>query len=271
MTHWSLYELEYLHSNFETMSNKEISEVLGKTPQQISWQMIRQGWRRSAIKHWTAAEIQWLRKHAHLGEPGLALALNIDKKKIRTVLRNHRIRTGNKTRFHKGQNPWNAGRHVRMSPKSEFKKGQLPKNTLYDGAIRTRRDKTGAPYQFIRISQGKWVLLHRHMWEQAHGPVPKDMLITFIDGNALNCTLANLKMITKRENAMRNVNRAKAAQSLAESWENGIRYENDEWVAKLMARGDKELQQDLLQNKQLIETKRQQLLLNRKLKQHTTI
>src|SRR5882672_1098084 len=96
-----------------------------------------------AMKRWTKKEIKWLKANAHLGEPGLAKALGLDQAIIRSVLRNHQIRTGNKSQFQKGMNPWNAGLHIRMSPKSEFKKGMLPANTLHDGAITVRTDKSG--------------------------------------------------------------------------------------------------------------------------------
>lgn len=268
MIRWSLYELCFLEANFERMTNKEISEVLGKSVSQIAWKMIREGWRRSSMKHWTKAELQWLRNNAHLGEPGLAKALGIDQKKIRTVLRNHRIRTGNVTQFKKGMNPWNAGRHVRMSPKSEFKKGLVPANTLQDGAITIRTDsKTQRQYKYIRVAPRKWELLSRVNWVKKHGPIPRNMIVTFKDSDQLNCEPDNLMLITKRENALRNVNRAKAALSLADSWLDGSRYENDKWIAKLMAPGNPEVQQQLLQQPELIEVKRQQLLLKRTIKQ----
>jgi hypothetical protein len=254
------------------MTNKEISNVLGKTCEQISWKMTQEGWRRSRIKHWTKAEIDWIRANAHLGQNGLAKALNMPLTKIETVLNNHKILTGNNGKFQKGLNPWNAGRHVRMSPKSEFKKGLVPANTLHDGAITIRTDsKTKRQYKYIRIAKAKWDQLSRHTWVKHHGAIPKNKMVSFIDGDQLNCDISNLMLITKRENALRNVNREKAALSLADTWANGTRYENDAWIAKLMARGDKVLQQDLLKNKELIETKRQQLLLRRKLKSPLTL
>jgi hypothetical protein len=270
--HWSLYELEYLHSNFETMTNAEISEVLGKSVPQITWQMIRQGWRRSSIKHWTVAELEWLRANAHQGMKAMAEAFNVPLTKIVAVLKNHKIHTGNNTQFRKGQNPWNAGRHERMSPKSEFKKGFLPANTLHDGAITIRTDsKTQRQYKYIRTAKAKWELLSRVTWVKHHGAIPKNMIVTFKDGDTLNCDISNLTLITMRENALRNVNRAKAKLSLADSWADGSRYKNDVWISKLLARDDKELQQQLVTNKELIETKRQQLLLRRQLKQQPTI
>jgi len=268
MRKWTLTDLVYLEENYENMTNAQLGEVLGRTTAQISWCMVREGWRRSAIKHWTKEELQWLRDNAHLGQQGLAQALNMPLSKIETALNNHKILTGNNTKFAKGQNPWNAGRHVRMSPKSEFKKGLVPANTLHDGAITTRTDsKTQRPYKYIRTAPRKWELLSRVNWVKMHGPIPENMIVTFKDGDQLNCEPDNLMLITKRENALRNVNRAKAALSLADSWLDGSRYENNEWIAKLLAPKNPEVQQQLLQHPELIETKRQQLLLKRTIKQ----
>lgn len=265
---WSMYELTFLEANFETMTNKEISEVIGKTPNQIAWKMIREGWRRSSIKHWTKKELDWLRANAHLGEPGLAKALGINQEKIRAVLRNHKIRTGNPSRFQKGMNPWNAGKKIRMSPASEFKKGMQPHNTKYNGYIGIRYEKiTHKPYQVIRIGLKKWELLSRHTWRQHFGEIPEGMLVAFKDGNAMNCQPENLMLLTRRENLLRNINRRKQAASIAESWDNGTRYENNEWIARLISRGDKQVKEELLKHPELLEAKRQQLLLRRQIKQ----
>jgi hypothetical protein len=265
--HWSLYQLVFLEENYEHMSNAHIGEVIGKTRIQVAWQMIRQGWRRSAIKHWSDADLEFMRTHAHLGEPGLAKAMGVRQQKIRTALRNHGIRTGNKTQFKKGINPWNAGRHVRMSPGTEFKKGMLPHNTKHDGYIGIRKDKTGRPYKVIRLSLGKWETYNRYVWKQHHGAIPKGMLVIHKDGDALNCQIDNLELMTRKANVMRNRNDEKRKATLAELWENGSRYENDEWIAKMLAPGDTHAQRELLKHPHLIEVKRQQLLLKRTIKQ----
>ena len=243
---------------------------LGKSQWQV-WRMSNKlGLRK--IKKWTEEEKQFLRTNAHQGYKWLAEKLGVTYMQIDAAMARYKVKTGNQTQFYKGMNPWNAGKKIRMSPKSEFKKGMLPKNTMHDGAITIRRDKSGRPYKFVRLAKSKWDLYHRQLWMQANGPVPQGMIIIFKDNNTMNCELSNLEMITLRENMERNRNRPKQAASNAECWENGTRYENDEWIAKLIARGDSELQHELLQNKYLIETKRQQLLLRRQLtgKQLTT-
>ena len=49
-----------------------------------------------------------------------------------------------------------------------------------------------------------WPLYHRHIWEQAHGPIPPKHLVSFKDGDRANCVLDNLELVTRAEMARRN-------------------------------------------------------------------
>lgn len=107
---------------------------------------------------------------------------------------------GVKTQIKPGSKPHNAGTKGKMKPnRTSFKPGQVPHNTKHEDAITIRTDG-GKQYQFTRVSKGKWVSLHRQIWEQAYGPVPAGHIITFIDGNTMNAVLENLKCISRAEN-----------------------------------------------------------------------
>lgn len=119
-----------------------------------------------------------------------------------------------KTWYAVGHVPHNKGKRltdfmsaqgIERTKLSRFKKGQAPHNTKHDGAISWRKDNTKAGgYYYIRISKGKWELLHRHLWEQVRGQIPKGMNVQFIDGNSRNCTIENLELVSKGENMQRN-------------------------------------------------------------------
>jgi len=114
---------------------------------------------------------------------------------------------GRKTQFKKGQDTWNKGmKGLRVSPKSEFKKGNIPWNSIgkKDGDISIRTDNRGVKCPFIRVSLGKWVSLHRYVWEQANGPIPTGLCLVFKDRDPMNCALENLELITRVENMRRN-------------------------------------------------------------------
>ncbi len=117
-------------------------------------------------------------------------------------------------RFTKNSIPENKGtKGVLKKNKTSFKKGHLPFNTKYDGAISIR-----GGYKYIRVSKGKWLLLHRHIWTLENGKIPKKHLIIFKDKNKLNCTIDNLECISMTENRNRNINYKKAALTIKKRW-----------------------------------------------------
>lgn len=121
------------------------------------------------------------------------------------------------SRLKKGHVPPNKGRKQKdyMSPemiertkKTRFRKGHKPHNTKRDGEITIRHDHPnrpgGKPYKYLRISEGNWEPLHRHIWEKHHGRIPPGMNVIFKDGDTMNCTIDNLQMIDNSENMLRN-------------------------------------------------------------------
>lgn len=127
-------------------------------------------------------------------------------------------------RFKKGQDPHNKGKGISPETREKvkatwFRKGHSPHTTLHDGAITVRRDCSGIYYKHIRLAKNKWVMLHRYLWKQAHGPIPKGMVIRFKDGNSLNCELDNLEMVTRAEHLARNHEKdGHPAQSLCDGY-----------------------------------------------------
>ena len=114
------------------------------------------------------------------------------------------------SRKKKGDVPSNKGKkrtpeqYAKSAP-TMFKKGITPHNTKYDGYIVKRHHKhDGKDYMFIRIAQGKFELLHRKVWMDANGEIPARMLISFKNGDTLDCRLENLEMISMAENMKRN-------------------------------------------------------------------
>ena len=194
------------------------------------------------------------------------LGLKKSKEFLADIARKNTLRSDHGSRkfqFKKGHIPQNKGKKqaeymsdevIARTAKTRFKKGHLPKNTLYDGAIRQRKDKSGHTYLHLRIAKAKWVLYHRHIWEEAHGTIPKGYNIQFKDKNSLNCTLDNLYMVSRNKQMIEN---------------SGAVHLSDGMIALYLVgkRGkDKELRKSLMQNKPLLELKRKQLKLNRIIK-----
>ena len=116
---------------------------------------------------------------------------------------------GKATQFQKGQTPPNKGQKMSKDlyekvEKTMFKKGNKPMNTQPIGTIHQRKDTGGKMYLYIKLADSKWQLLNRYTWEMHNGPIPKGMVVVYKDGNYMNNDIANLLMITKKENMARN-------------------------------------------------------------------
>lgn len=70
----------------------------------------------------------------------------------------------------------------------------LPDNMVYDG----HKVYMDNDYPAIYIN-GKNYHLHRYVWEQANGPIPKNMVVHHKDFNRGNWSLDNLEMLTRAE------------------------------------------------------------------------
>lgn len=107
----------------------------------------------------------------------------------------------NKTAFKKGALPWNKGiKGTHFSPKTEFKKGNIPPNYFPVGETRIRIDKNGKPRAFVKISDpNSWKSRAVLVWESHKGPVPKGKIIHHKDRNTLNDIIENLDIESRAE------------------------------------------------------------------------
>jgi hypothetical protein len=111
-------------------------------------------------------------------------------------------------RFVKGQEPANKGKRqqefmskegIERSSRTRFKAGHRPHNTRAVGTEVQHADG----YVYIKVGEGKPVLKHRYVWEQANGPIPDGHCVAFRDGNHGNCDLSNLYLLSRADNARR--------------------------------------------------------------------
>lgn len=118
-------------------------------------------------------------------------------------------KTGRTGCFGKGETPHNKGRPCAPGTggrhpnaiKTQFKSGALPHNTHYLGHERVSKDG----YVEISIAEtnphtGFWrryVLKHRHLWEQANGPIPAGHALKCLDGNKQNTDPANWEAVPR--------------------------------------------------------------------------
>lgn len=112
--------------------------------------------------------------------------------------------TGRTGCFPAGHTPFNAGKAMPCnanSAKTQFKKGRLPHNTKYlghervtvDGYVEISIAATNPRTGYCR----RYVLKHKHLWEQQHGPVPDGHVLKNLDGNRLNTDPSNWTAIPR--------------------------------------------------------------------------
>lgn len=66
----------------------------------------------------------------------------------------------------------------------------------YNGYLINKSSSTGYPTIFVN---GRNILLHRYIWEEKNGPIPKGMEIHHKDGNKHNFDINNLISLSTRE------------------------------------------------------------------------
>ncbi len=147
--------LELVRRNYATCRTADLAEALGVAYHQVG---------RLALKLGLRKDEAWLNSPAGGRTDGTK---------------------GLGTRFQPGMVPANKGR--KLGPDwckaTQFKPGQKPRNYKPVGALRVQ--STG--YLQIKLTDtgyppADWVMYHRHVWEQAHGPVPDGHVVAFKDG-----------------------------------------------------------------------------------------
>ena len=110
--------------------------------------------------------------------------------------------TGRTGRIEKGAEPWNTG--MKMPPgkggnhpnarKTQFKKGNAPHNTKHLGHEHVSKGYVEISIDEVNPHTGyerRYVLKHRHLWEQKNGKLPKDMVLKCLDGDQRNTDPSN--------------------------------------------------------------------------------
>lgn len=145
----------------------------------------------------------------------------------------------------------------RTAGHTRFMPGQQPNNTRHNGAISDRTDTNGNTYRYIRISPNNWQMLHVVNWEKANGPVPEGKILVCKNGKQLDCRAANWEPIDRATNLSRN--------------NHGRDQLEDGYIVSLLTRNNRDLRPLIAAQPELIELKRNQLKLERAIKNENTI
>jgi hypothetical protein len=110
--------------------------------------------------------------------------------------------TANKGWFLKGHTPYNKGlARGSVSPDTEFKKGVAGSDHLsWKGGVQKMKNDC----VYLHAGPNKRVRRPRAVYEEYHGPIPKDYVIFHIDGDKDNDDPSNLEAISRAELVRRN-------------------------------------------------------------------
>jgi len=137
--------------------------------------------------------------------------LNTDQ--MKTFIANRGFKSGRTGHFVKGSVPVNKGLrrpgwHRGRMKETQYKAGHNLSET--NPIWHQRPDKDGYILMKCPIINphtgafGYYIPKHKWVWEQANGPIPENQVLTFIDDDTGNPTLANLQLITRAELCRRN-------------------------------------------------------------------
>lgn len=111
-----------------------------------------------------------------------------------------------KGQFQKGLIPWNKGKTYTLenhTNKTSFKCGAGHPHYRPIGSERVDRDG----YIFVKVSDKKWIPKHRYLWEQQNGPVPKNHVVLFANGDKRDFHPDNLVLVSRAQLAVMNKNK----------------------------------------------------------------
>lgn len=253
-TLWTDEMISFLKDNFYSITNRQLAHGLGLRLTNTRKKCYELGLLRMEMEYWTPEQVEVLKSnYKTIGDTELAIMFNEWWTKKKGWTKNHiekkrrylnLKRTAKQQSKIKSRNTKNGMFSVNHGKRWE---GKVAK----PGEIRVWMNQDRRLYKYIKTENGFFPYAPI-LFAQHYGAIPKGNVIRFIDGNSLNCTIENLKMITKKENAILNV--VVASQSLS-----------DNYVAGVLSHRDKELRKLIKLNPEIINTKREQLLLNRQI------
>lgn len=183
---WIPAEDRALRKLFPHMQTVDVARILGRTTIAVSGRASAKGIRKSAAFNASPLSGRNVKGHAP---------------------------HGSRSRFPKGHVPANKGLrrpgwYAGRMRETQFKKGEFPRNKDPEfyvlGALRVNTDG----YIDMRTSFDPgargWTPLHRILWQDANGPIPKGHILRFKDGDKLNVCLENLLLISLADNARMN-------------------------------------------------------------------
>lgn len=101
--------------------------------------------------------------------------------------------------FKPGLIPWNKGKYMRVSRRTEFKKGQRSITWAPIGTVRVRRRRRdGQQHAWVKVGEpATWKPRANVVWEKWFKSVPKGCILHHIDRDTMNDAITNLACLSR--------------------------------------------------------------------------
>lgn len=168
---------------------------------------------------YTAAELEWIESHCTLPRREAHAAFcetfgrdDVSYDNFKALCTRRGWSTGRDGRIQPGQLPWNTGKAMPYNAnaaRTQFKKGQTPRNAKYVGHERIDK-KDGYVWMNVQETNPhtgyarRYVLKHKYLWEQKHGHVPRGMCLKCLDGDRTNTDPSNWDLVPRGVSALLN-------------------------------------------------------------------
>lgn len=243
---------EFIRANFYKMTNREMSVAMGITRTVLRTHCYNMGLKRMQMEYWSDEQVQFLvENYQRIGDVEIAEIFNEVYPKNKTWTNKHI----EKKRGYLGLK--RTERQIAEIKARNVRSGRFAVNhwkrwigrVTKPGTIR-KWNNNGREYLVIKTENG-FVHYPRWLYKKHHGTIPDGMIVR-VKNDLLdeNITIDDLELISREENGHRN----------ATKYVTGL---CDAYVAGIITNGNKEIRKDLIQNKELLHLKRQQLQLNR--------
>ena len=253
---WSKKHEDFVRKNHPIMTNRQLADKLPYGLTTVRQKCYELGLYRMRLEYWTPEQERFLEQNYRLiGDYELAEIFNrlwnknkgwthkhIEKKRKYLGLIRTRKQLDNIYQRNLDAGRLNSAHAVRFMTTGPAKNGE----------IRMWKNQYQRPTPKIKIN-GKWVFWNRWAWEKKYGRIPKGKFITFKDGNPYHRTIRNLEAVSQEELTRRNAITASVGLS-------------DNYIAALLAYGNAEMREEMKKHPELINLKRSELKLRRKIK-----
>lgn len=243
---WSPEDLAYLRLHYPVTDTGELSLKMGKSYDAVRSKAIKLKLKKDvgfhAKKKYSPDDDAFIRMEYPKGDLkalasklgvsltalyGRAYYLGVKRCELLVLEANRQLgkrlsASDNGHRFKKGHTSYNKGRKqaeymsdeaIERTKSGRIQKGAVPPNRREIGS-----ERVSSGYVYVKVCDGKknlnWKLKSYVVYEQHYGvPVPEDMIVEYIDGNALNVVAENLRLASRYDNVKRNMDNFHALPS----------------------------------------------------------